>query len=83
MNTAILLVSSITYGFAMLAMEKRRLRATQGADASGIDFLPYSNLEQSVREDVATIRSSPLVPGDILVQGFVYDVRTGRLREVS
>jgi carbonic anhydrase len=35
-----------------------------------------------VREDVATIRSSPPVPRDVAVSGFVYDVRTGRLHEV-
>lgn len=30
LNTAILLISSITYGFAMLAMDKGRVRAVQG-----------------------------------------------------
>jgi carbonic anhydrase len=53
-----------------------------GADASGIDFLPFGDLDESVREDVATIRSSPLIPGEIAVRGFVYDVRSGWLREV-
>ena len=52
------------------------------ADASDIDFLPFADLEQSVRDDVATLRSSPLIPDDIPVSGFVYDVHTGRLREV-
>src|SRR3712207_4124918 len=31
-----------------------------GADASGIDFLPFGELEQSVRDDVELIRNSPL-----------------------
>ena len=60
-----------------------RLRRELGADASGIDFLAFSDLEASVREDVATIRSSPLIPDDVSVRGFVYDVQTGRLREVE
>jgi carbonic anhydrase len=59
-----------------------RLRETFGVDASGTDFLPFSDLEQSVRDDVATIRSSPLIPADVSVTGYVYDVRTGRLAEV-
>jgi carbonic anhydrase len=59
-----------------------RLRRVLGADASAIDFLPMSDLEESVREDVAAIRASPLVPDDIAVCGFIYDVQTGRLREV-
>jgi carbonic anhydrase len=59
-----------------------RIRQELGADASAIDFLPFSDLEESVRRDVATLRASPLIPQDIPVSGFVYDVRTGRLREV-
>ena len=59
------------------------LRNDLNADASGIDFLPFSDLDESVREDVQTIRSSPLIPDDITVTGFVFDVKTGRLREVG
>jgi carbonic anhydrase len=61
---------------------RQQLQQDLHADASRIDFLPFSDLEESVRQDVATIRSSPLIPKDITVNGFVYDVRTGRLREV-
>ncbi len=60
-----------------------RLRRETGADASGIDFLPFRDLEASVREDVAAIRDSPLIPLTIPVRGFVYEVETGRLREVG
>ncbi len=61
---------------------RERLRRDLGVDASDIDFLAFSDLEQSVREDVEKIRSSPFIPEDIPVSGFVYDVRTGRLRQV-
>ncbi len=61
---------------------REQLRRDTGADASGIDFLTFSDLEQSVRDDVRAIRASPLIPDEIPVHGFVYDVRTGRLREV-
>ena len=47
-----------------------------------IDFLPFSNLDESVREDVALIRAFALIPDDISVRGFVYYVETGRLQEV-
>ena len=33
-----------------------KLAADTGTDASGIDFLPFSDLEQSVRDDVARIQ---------------------------
>jgi carbonic anhydrase len=53
-----------------------------GVDASDIDFLPFADLEQSVRDDVEIVRSSPLIPNDVEVTGFVYDVKTGKLQEV-
>lgn len=60
-----------------------QLRRDLGADATAIDFLPFSDVEESVRQDVAIIRSSPLIPQDISVRGFVYDVRSGSVREIS
>ena len=54
-----------------------------GVDASDIDFLPFADLEQSVRDDVEIIRTSPLIPNDITVTGFVYDVKTGKIHEVA
>jgi carbonic anhydrase len=59
-----------------------KVKQDLGADSSGIDFLPFSDVEESVREDVAFLLSSPLIPGDVLIRGFVYDVRTGGLTEV-
>jgi carbonic anhydrase len=41
-----------------------------------------ANLEQSVVDDVARIRSHPLVPKAIPIYGFIYDVRSGRLIDV-
>lgn len=71
----------------MLSFSNRDLHAKlkneTGADASHIDFLPFSDLEESVRDDVKRIESSPLLPEGITVRGFVYDVHTGRLTEVT
>jgi carbonic anhydrase len=61
---------------------RRKLKDETGADASGMDFLPFSNLEQSVRDDMKPIRENPFVPKGIPVRGFVYDVHTGKLTEV-
>src|SRR6185437_16590389 len=59
-----------------------KLRDTLGADASAIDFLPFSDLDQSVRDDVRSLLASPLIAPGITVSGFIYDVRSGELREV-
>lgn len=61
---------------------QERLTKETGADASGIEFLAFADLEESVVEDVRRIRESPFIPAEIPVSGLVYDVRTGRLKEV-
>ena len=60
-----------------------KLKEDLGADASDIDFLPFSSLEDAVRDDVAFLKSSPLVADDVVVRGFVYDTDTGRVSEVE
>jgi len=54
-----------------------------GDRADSIDFLPFTDLAQSVRDDVATIRNSPLIPNNISVSGLIYDVHTGKLEAVD
>ncbi len=48
-----------------------------------IEFLPFTDVEQSVRDDVDALRTSPLLLPDVPVRGYVYDVHTGRLHEVN
>jgi carbonic anhydrase len=43
----------------------------------------FSDLEQNVRDSIARIREDPFVPRTDHVRGFVYEVETGQLREVS
>lgn len=53
------------------------------ADADHIAFLPFKDLEQSVRDDIAVLRQSPLIPEPIEIVGFIYDVHSGKLLPVS
>ncbi|QIN82061.1 carbonic anhydrase [Rubrobacter tropicus] len=43
----------------------------------------FGDLEGNVRESIDRIKSSPFIPNKASVRGFVYEVETGRLREVS
>jgi carbonic anhydrase len=52
-------------------------------DGDFIDWLTIGNQEDSVVADVRHIRTHPLVPHDIPIYGYVYDVKTGMLREVA
>ena len=47
-----------------------------------IEWLTIRDQEQSVRDDVQRIREHPLVPKNIAIYGYVYDVKSGRLVEV-
>ena len=44
-----------------------------GVDVSDQDFLPFTDVEESVREDMAK---------DVIISGAVYDVDTGRMTQV-
>jgi carbonic anhydrase len=59
-----------------------RCRETLGVDVQDQDFMPFSDLEQSVRDDVETLRTSRLIPAEVVISGAIYDVRTGELRTV-
>ena len=43
----------------------------------------FGDLEGDVRQSIARIKASPFIPHTDAVRGFVYEVETGRLREVS
>ena len=43
----------------------------------------FDDLEEDVRQSIARIKASPFIPKKDQVRGFVYEVESGRLREVS
>jgi carbonic anhydrase len=43
----------------------------------------YPDVDTDVRQSIARIRANPFIPRTDAVRGFVYEVETGRLREVS
>ena len=43
----------------------------------------FADLDEDVRQNIARIKASPFLPHKDIVRGFVYEVETGRLREVT
>ena len=43
----------------------------------------FSDLEADVRQSIARIKASPFIPRKEAIRGFIYEVESGRLREVS
>ncbi|HAU35177.1 MAG TPA: carbonate dehydratase [Lysinibacillus sp.] len=53
-----------------------------GVDVHGHDFLPFEDVQESVREDMEILRQSPLIPDDVVINGAVYDVDSGKMTQV-
>src|SRR4051812_36257595 len=43
----------------------------------------FDDLDEDVRQSIARIQASPFIPNKDSIRGFVYEVETGRLREVD
>jgi len=63
---------------------RARLRQQSGtAVVAPIHFHAFADLEDNVRAQIEKVRAHPWIPSHISVRGFIYDVTTGRLREVA
>jgi carbonic anhydrase len=61
-----------------------RLRKETGTVAvTPVAFCAFDNVEENVRRQILKLKSHPWVPRQIPVRGFVYDVRSGKLAEVT
>ena len=43
----------------------------------------FDDLDEDIKQSIARIKASPFIPRTESVRGFVYDVKTGKLNEVS
>ncbi len=84
-TTEIVIIHHTDCGMLTFSNEDLRKKVKQDlhADADHIDFLPFKDLEQSVRDDVAFLRGSTFIPQSIGISGFIYDVKSGKLHPVS
>ncbi|QBD76302.1 carbonic anhydrase [Ktedonosporobacter rubrisoli] len=62
---------------------REKVKKELSTDADHIAFLAFQDLEQSVRDDIAFLRSSPLIPQNIDIRGLIFDVKTGKLHAVA
>ena len=66
----------------MLTFTNDVLHDRLGPESHGIDFQPFPDVAERVRQSVATIEASPLLPDGFGASGYVYDVRSGRIEAV-
>lgn len=47
-----------------------------------MDFLPFPDLEEAVYDDIKYLESTRLIPSDISLSGWIYEVETGKTRKI-
>jgi carbonic anhydrase len=63
---------------------RKKLREQTGTAAVAPDrFHAFASPEENVREQIQRVKSHPWLPKQLPVRGFVFDVKTGKLNEVS
>ncbi|KAL7621805.1 hypothetical protein AAE478_007305 [Parahypoxylon ruwenzoriense] len=61
---------------------KKNLGPNAAAEIATLDFFPFSNLEDTVKNDVEYLKKSATVPDYVTISGWIYDVETGKVRQV-
>ncbi|KAJ8116412.1 hypothetical protein ONZ43_g4445 [Nemania bipapillata] len=64
------------------ALVKQNLGPTAAAELATLDFLPFPELDAAVKADVEFLKKSATVPDDVAISGWVYEVETGKVRQV-
>ncbi|KAI0879000.1 beta carbonic anhydrase clade D [Hypoxylon argillaceum] len=64
------------------ALVKQNLGPTAAAELATLDFLPFAELDAAVKADVEFLKRSATVPDDVAISGWVYEVETGKARQV-
>lgn len=79
----VIVINHTDCGMAKFSEEdvKRAIEEETGV-APSFSLGAFEDVDQHVRECVAAIRENPFIPNDS-VRGFVYEVETGRLREID
>ncbi|ELR09937.1 hypothetical protein VC83_07226 [Pseudogymnoascus destructans] len=56
--------------------------AKEALSAFGNDFKTFPQLEDAVRDDVKLLKETPLINDEVPITGWVYEVETGKVRQV-
>ena len=73
-------------GLMQASEQDLRARLESSAGSAGIAppvFYAFQNVDENVRQQLERLRSYPWIPRSVAIRGFVYDVTSGRLREIA
>jgi carbonic anhydrase len=81
-----IIINHTDCGLLKVREDELRTQLTHKMGASAAEprhFHAFDDLEANVRQQVERVRSHPWIPKHIPVRGFVYDVKSGKLREIK
>ncbi|KAK5127054.1 hypothetical protein LTR85_008413 [Meristemomyces frigidus] len=64
------------------SLVKQNLGESAEEEIAGLDFLPFGDLEQAVRDDVEWLKARKAIADSVKLSGWVYEVETGKVRSV-
>jgi carbonic anhydrase len=65
-----------------LALVEKNLGTEARDELSGLDFQPFSDLDGAVKDDVSYLKQTKAVADSTKISGWVYEVETGKVRQV-
>jgi carbonic anhydrase len=81
-----MIINHTDCGMLTFKDEELRTRLRQMTGSAAVDpvaFHAFANLEENVREQIQRLHSHPWIPRGIPVRGFIFDVKSGKLKEVK
>jgi carbonic anhydrase len=82
----IMVINHTDCGLMHTSEQDLRTRIQNRAGTAAISpafFYAFQNIEENVRHQLEKLRTHPWIPKEVAVRGFVYDVSSGRLREIK
>jgi len=82
----IMVINHTDCGLMLASEEDLRTRNQARTGTAAIApafFYAFQNIEENVRHQLQKLRTHPWIPESVAVRGFVYDVTSGRLREIK
>ena len=64
------------------AVVKKNLGAEATKELEGLDFQPFPDLEQAVKDDVDLLKQSKAIPDIVAISGWIYGVENGEVNRV-
>ena len=85
-TTEFMVINHTDCGLMQTTEQDLRTRIQNRAGTAAVApafFYAFANVEENVRHQLQKLRTHPWIPKEVAVRGFVYDVTSGRLREID